>query len=108
MKIKVGFGPKTQFNSFVQSGKKVAKELNKDFNFECNIFSKEMSFNELAHYDILIFIKFFPSYEILSKLKLNGKVLILDYQDIMLTPSIHEKNVFKTIPSNRYHNLLSI
>lgn len=103
MKLKIGFGPKTEFNSFVQSGEKVAEVLCNDSHFECAFFSREMAFEKLKKFDIIIFIKFYPALDILLQLKSKGTVLILDYQDITIAPFIHEPNYFKKIIKKIIH-----
>lgn len=96
--IKVGFGPKTPANSFTQSGVKVAQALNAYPDCECATFGEEpFRFEELAAFDVLVFIKVLPDYDLLKRLKDAGKILILDYQDMFLMPSVYESNLLKKI-----------
>lgn len=92
-KLHVGFGPKTSANSYYQSGVKVASILQQDARFACGFFGWEpFQYQELEQYDILIFIKYYPSLDVMRALKSDGKVLILDYQDMFLYPSVYEMN----------------
>ncbi|WP_235185457.1 glycosyltransferase family protein [Desulfonatronum thiodismutans] len=95
---KVGFGPKTGANSFAQSGVKVAAALDRFPEFKSGFFSWEpFDLDELMNFDVLIFIKYIPDMNMLKALKVRGKVLILDYQDTFLYPSVYEKNVVRRI-----------
>jgi len=102
-KIKVGFGPETTANSFYQSGVKVAGLLNEDDRFECIFFKEPMEYGSLSKFDILIFIKIAPSAEVLKRLKSAGKILILDYQDMFLFPSVYEQNYIKKVLKKIYY-----
>ncbi len=97
-KIRVGFGPKTSSNSYHQSGVKVASVLEQDERFESGFFEWEpYQLEELRQFDVLVFIKYYPPLEILRALKKLGKVLILDYQDMFLYPSVYETNAVKKV-----------
>lgn len=103
-KIKVGFGPITTSNSYYQSGLKVASALEQYEEFTCGSFRWEpFSLDELMQFDVLVFIKYYPDYEILRGLKRSNKVLILDYQDMFLYPSVYELNHFKKILKRIYY-----
>ncbi len=107
-KLKVGFGPATTANSFHQSGVKVAARLNEDPEFEASTFGPEFNLGELSAFDILVFIKILPDLKTLQDLKRSGKILILDYQDMFLTPSAHEPNPIKrALKRVRYFGLES-
>ena len=57
--IHIGFGPITKNNSFLQSGKKVAKILENDKRFRCNFFSwNPFNLKELVKFNVIIFIKY--------------------------------------------------
>lgn len=102
--IKVGFGPKTQANSFVQSGVNVAEELTRLGGFECGFFQWEsFELEELLVYDLLVFIKYIPPLEMLTVLKMAGKILILDYQDTFLYPSAYEHDWFRRWAKRLYY-----
>jgi hypothetical protein len=93
MPLKVGFGPRTNWNSFYQSGQRVAELLGRDPRFECDFFSREpFSLEELSRFDALVVIKHDPPLNILAELKRRGKVLILDWHDKALYPSFYERN----------------
>lgn len=102
-RIRVGFGPVTTANSFQQAGVKVAGELEKDTRFECAVFSEPFTYDELARFDVLVFIKIYPDVEILNRLKSDGKVLLLDYQDMFLFPSAHERTALKRLLKKIYY-----
>ncbi len=102
-KFKVGFGPETTANSFYQSGIKVARKLEEDSRFQCDFFAEPFSLKVLLDFDILIFIKICPPFDILKKLKDAGKILILDYQDMFLFPSVYERNSIKKIMKKIYY-----
>ena len=105
--ISVGFGPTTHMNSFHQSGEKVAGVMGKDLRFTCGFFNWEpFRLEELCQYDVLVFIKYYPAYEILLELKRLGKKLILDYQDMFLYPSVYELNPIKKILKKIYYRKL--
>ena len=96
-KIKIGFGPETTANSFYQSGVKVAEKLNQDGRFECGFFKESFDYESLSYFDVLIFIKICPSYDILKMLKNDRKALVLDYQDMVFFTNIYERNPVKKI-----------
>ncbi|HOW36384.1 MAG TPA: glycosyltransferase [Candidatus Omnitrophota bacterium] len=102
-KLKIAFGPKTTANSFYQSGVKVARGLNRDERFEAGTLGEKFVLEELMSYDVLVFIKILPSYEILKKLKDAGKKLILDYHDMFLYPSVYERNPIKKVLKKIYY-----
>lgn len=104
--IHVGFGPITRINSFHQSGEKVARILSTDSRFKCGFFSEPFSVTELQEYDVLIFIKYYPSYEILHELKKQNKKLILDYHDMSLFPSVYELNPLKKVLKKIFYHKL--
>ena len=92
--LKVGFGPRTNWNSFYQSGERVAELLDLDPRFEYGFFGREpFSLEELSRYDVLVVIKHYPPLDILAELKRRGKVLILDWHDRALYPSFYERNL---------------
>ncbi|MBT1070885.1 hypothetical protein [Pelotalea chapellei] len=102
--IKVGFGPITHMNSFHQSGEKVSAVMAQDSRFATGHFKGEpFNLEELQQFDVLIFIKYYPSHEILRELKRQGKKLILDYQDMFLYPSVYELNPFKKVLKRIYY-----
>jgi glycosyltransferase involved in cell wall biosynthesis len=102
--IKVGFGPITAANSFLQSGIKVAQQLANYSDFETGFFSWEpFQYNELSNYDILVFIKYIPDAECLATLKAEGKILLLDYHDTFLYPSVYEQNIFRRLLKRLYY-----
>lgn len=101
--IKVGFGPATTANSFHQSGVKVAAELEKDVRFKCGLFSEPFTYEGLRGFDVLVFIKIIPEVEILKRLKADGKTLLLDYQDMFLFPSAHERGPVKKLLKMLYY-----
>lgn len=91
-------------NSFHQSGEKVAAILEEDVRFNCGYFKGEpFCLDELQQFDVLVFIKYYPPYEILLELKRQGKKLILDYQDMFLYPSVYELNPFKKVLKKIYY-----
>lgn len=92
--IKIGFGPKVTANSYTQSGVKVSRVLNEYEGYACDCFA-DMSYDALSGFDVLVFIKIIPDYETLKKLKADGKILILDYHDMFLMPSVYEQSPFK-------------
>ena len=101
---KIGFGPKTGANSFAQSGVKVAAALDRFPEFQYGFFSWEpFDLDELMSYDVLIFIKYIPDLSMLKALKDKNKVLILDYQDTFLYPSVYETGVFRRILKRLYY-----
>ena len=101
---KIGFGPKTNANSFDQAGVKVAATLERFSEFQCGLFSwNPFSLDELIKYDVLIFIKYIPDIQILKILKDNGKVLILDYHDTFLYPSVYESSILRRILKRLYY-----
>lgn len=101
---KIGFGPKTEANSFAQSGVKVAAALDSFPEFQCGFFSWEpFDLDELMSYDVLIFVKYIPDMSMLNALKDKEKVLILDYQDTFLYPSVYEKSVARRILKRLYY-----
>lgn len=103
-KIRAGFGSVTSSNSFYQSGIKVASELMKDNRFTCDFFHWEpFHFEELAKFDIIIFIKYVPDPEILLSLKRNGVRMVLDYQDTFLYPSVYESNLVRRFAKKIYY-----
>jgi glycosyltransferase involved in cell wall biosynthesis len=103
-KIAIGFGPRTGMNSFYQSGLKVAGVLEQDKRFACGFFTHEpFVLNELMQFDVIIFIKYYPTISVLSALKRAGKKLILDYQDMFLYPSVYELNALKKIAKKLYY-----
>lgn len=103
-KIRVGFGPETSSNSFHQSGIKVAKELMKDNRFSCDFFHWEpFRYEELAQFDVLIFIKYVPESNVLFSLKKNGVKMVLDYQDTFLYPSVYESNLVRRFAKKAYY-----
>lgn len=105
-RIRVGFGPETTANSFRQSGVKVAGVLSSDPAFECGFFREPFALPELSNYDVLVFIKISPPYDVLKRLKDMGKVLLLDYQDMFLFPSVYEKDpVRKALKKLYYYRL---
>jgi Glycosyl transferases group 1 len=102
--LRIGFGPRTNWNSFYQSGQKVAEVLGKDPRFECGFFGREpFSLDELSGFDVLLFIKHYPPLEILAALKKHGKVLILDWHDRLLYPSFYERNVLRKFLKKIYY-----
>lgn len=102
-RIRVGFGPVTTANSFQQAGVKVAAELAKDGRFECAIFSEPFTYDSLSRFDVLVFIKIFPEARLLARLKNEGKVMLLDYQDMFLFPSAHERRPVKKLLKMIYY-----
>lgn len=101
---KIGFGPKTGANSFAQSGVKVAAALDRFPEFQCGFFSWEpFDLDELMSYDVLVFIKYIPDLSMLMALKDKNKVLILDYQDTFLYPSVYEKSAIRRILKKLYY-----
>ncbi len=101
--IKVGFGPATTANSFHQSGVKVAAEIEKDVRFRCGVFSEPFTYEGLRGFDVLVFIKIIPDVEVLKRLKADGKTLLLDYQDMFLFPSAHERAPVKKLLKMLYY-----
>ncbi len=106
MKIRVGFGPETSANSFHQSGVKVGRLLGKDPHFECGFFREPFSYEELSRFDVLVFIKIAPARPLLERLKGEGRVLILDFQDMFLFPTAHERNPLKRVLKRIYYRNL--
>ncbi|EKD29118.1 MAG: family 2 glycosyl transferase [uncultured bacterium] len=102
-KIKVGFGPKTTANSFTQSGIKVAKTLNDYEGFEAATFGETFEIEDLAQFDVLVFIKILPEYNVLKELKILGKKIIFDYHDAFLIPTAYETNLIKKILKSIYY-----
>ena len=103
-KIKVGLGPKTSWNSFHQSGEKVATLLSEDPRFACGFFSRDpFSLDELSRFDVLIFIKQYPSFAMLRELKARGKILIFDVQDRALWQSMYEQNPVRKFLKKIYY-----
>lgn len=102
-RVRVGFGPVTTANSFQQAGVKVAAELEKDGRFECAIFSEPFTYDSLSRFDVLVFIKIFPEAGLLKRLKNDGKVILLDYQDMFLFPSAHERMPVKKLLKMIYY-----
>lgn len=102
-RIRVGFGPVTTANSFHQSGVKVASELGRDARFECAVFSEPFTYESLSRFDVLVFIKIIPGFELLKRLKEEGKRLLLDYQDMFLFPSANERGVIKKLLKMLYY-----
>ena len=103
VRVLVGFGPVTTANSFQQAGVKVAAELEKDERFECAIFSEPFTYDSLSRFDVLVFIKIFPEAGLLKRLKSEGKVMLLDYQDMFLFPSAHERTPVKRLLKMIYY-----
>jgi len=102
--IKVGFGPKTESNSFTQSGVKVAAELTRQSGFECGFFRwNPFDVDELLAYDILVFIKYIPGLDVLTALKAAGKIMVLDYQDTFLYPSVYETNLLRRLAKKIFY-----
>jgi glycosyltransferase involved in cell wall biosynthesis len=102
--IRIGFGPATSSNSFHQSGIKVASELMKDNRFTCDFFHWEpFHYEELAKFDILIFIKYVPETNMLFSLKRHGVKMVLDYQDTFLYPSVYESNLVRRLAKKIYY-----
>ena len=96
--LKVGFGPRTNWNSFHQSGERVAELLSRDPQFECGFFNRDpFSIEELSRFDVLVFIKHYPPLDILTELKRRGKVLILDWHDKALYRSFYEPNPIRKV-----------
>lgn len=96
--LRVGFGPRTSWNSFYQSGQRVAELLGGDPCFECGFFGRDpFALEELVRFDALVFIKHYPPLEILIELKRRGKVLILDWHDKTLYPRFYERNAVRKI-----------
>jgi hypothetical protein len=88
---RIGFGPVTDANSFEQSGRKVARELESFHGFECGYFSwNPFRLDELQEFDALVFIKYLPELRTMRALGDAGKVMLLDYQDTFLCPSVYE------------------
>lgn len=88
---RIGFGPVTDANSFEQSGRKVAHELESRHGFECGFFSwNPFDIDELRRFDALVFIKYLPELQTMRMLRNEGKVMLLDYQDTFLCPSVYE------------------
>jgi hypothetical protein len=103
MPLKVGFGPRTKWNSFYQSGQRVAELLGRDPRFECGFFSREpFALEELSRFDALVFIKHYPALDTLVELQRRGKVLILDWHDRALYPSFYERNPIRRL-LNKIH-----
>ena len=103
MTIKVGLGPETTANSFYQSGLKVAQKLNEDPRFKADCFKEPFRIDDLSRFDVLVFIKICPSYDVLKELKRMGKKLILDYQDMFLFPSVYETNQLRKLLKKIYY-----
>lgn len=102
--IKVGFGPKTESNSFTQSGLKVAAELTRLGGFECGFFRWDpFDVDELMSYDILVFIKYIPGLDVLASLKAAGKNMLLDYHDTFLYPSVYEANPLRRLAKKIFY-----
>jgi glycosyltransferase involved in cell wall biosynthesis len=77
----------------LQAGVKVADELARHDGFECGCFDWEpFDLQELLSYDILVFIKYIPELSLLKALKAAGRILILDYHDTFIYPSVYEDN----------------
>lgn len=94
--LRVGFGPVTDSNSYHQSGVKVAEVMDLDPRFRCGFFSwNPFRLEEMAEYDVLIFIKYVPAADIVGKLKALGKVMVLDYHDAFLCPSVYESDMLR-------------
>ena len=103
-KIRVGLGPATTSNSYHQSGIKVASALEKYEEFSCGFFNwGPFNLEELARFDVLVFIKYYPEWEVLNALKKSGKVLILDYHDMFLYNSAYELNPLKKLLKKIYY-----
>jgi hypothetical protein len=104
MAIKVGFGPQTTWNSFYQSGVKVAQLLQRDPRFSCSFFGFDpFSYEEMAQFDILIFIKHYPALDTLKRLRREGRILILDVQDRTLWPSLYERSFVRRLLKKLYY-----
>ncbi|EGB14403.1 hypothetical protein DND132_1191 [Pseudodesulfovibrio mercurii] len=102
--FKVGFGPRTDANSFTQSGVKVAGELLRAGGVECGYFRWEpFDLDELMGFDVLIFIKYIPELDVLKALKRAGKIMLLDYQDTFLYPSVYEENRLRRYAKKLYY-----
>jgi glycosyltransferase involved in cell wall biosynthesis len=102
--FKVGFGPQTEANSFTQSGVKVAEELLRIGGFECGYFRWEpFDVDELLGFDVLVFIKYIPELDVLKTLRRAGKIMVLDYQDTFLYPSVYEENLLLKYAKRLYH-----
>jgi len=83
--------------------------IGRDPAFSCGFFSWEpFRIDELLQYDVLVFIKYYPSHEILAELKKQGKKLILDYQDMFLYPSVYELNKMKKLLKQIYYHKLEL
>lgn len=102
-RLRVGFGPVTTANSFQQAGVKVAAEIEKDGRFECAVFSEPFTYDSLSRFNVLVFIKIFPDAGLLKRLKNDAKVLLLDYHDMFLFPSAHERTPIKRLLKMLYH-----
>lgn len=102
--FKVGFGPETDANSFTQSGVKVAAELEQYSEFETGFFRWDpYDLDELMAYDVLVFIKYIPDEGMLRALRDAGKVMVLDYQDTFLYPSVYETDFFRRLLKKIYY-----
>ena len=102
--LRVGFGPVTDSNSYHQSGVKVAEVLGLDPRFQCGFFSwNPFKIDEMVVYDVLVFIKYIPSVHILEFLRNLSKIMVLDYQDTFLCPSVYESSVVRRFLKSVYY-----
>ncbi|WP_460030255.1 glycosyltransferase [Megalodesulfovibrio paquesii] len=70
----------------------------------CDYFQwQPFMYEELASFDILIFIKYIPEFSILKKLNAQGVRMLLDYQDTFLYPSVYEPGLPRRMLKQIYY-----